>query len=334
MKINCIEEYMNDYTPCIQAAKMRIVDKFTLVEEGIGFVLYFANINPRLQKIRINQDTLDEFFYKVRYVNVTDLEYVASLRFFLAHVLDSITGNTLAKQLKDILEDRQRGAFLVEPSQDNLKDDQIILLATAVSFMFGKANIDNMSGKYYARFTITSKDNSDTYLRKFENKLNLHTDGTFVDQATDFVLMAKIREESVERGNSLLLHLDDWEDLEFFYSHPLAKKNYKFVAAASKNVNNPVFHSIFHTDKNNLPCLSYIDQFIKPQTKDEGMYAYALGQSLENSNNILGFKNPRGSITVCNNHFWLHGRDGFIDNENLCRELMRQRGTFFSNMEE
>ena len=43
--------------------------------------------------------------------------------------------------------------------------------------------------------------------------MELHNDGTFVDQITDYVLMMKIDEQNIEGGNSLILHLDDWEDL-------------------------------------------------------------------------------------------------------------------------
>lgn len=36
--------------------------------------------------------------------------------------------------------------------------------------------------------------------------------------------MMKIDEQNMQGGNSLLLYLDDWERLERFFSHPLARR--------------------------------------------------------------------------------------------------------------
>ena len=35
-----------------------------------------------------------------------------------------------------------------------------------------------------------------------------------------------------------------------------------------------------------------------------------------------------GSSVVANNYFWLHGRQPFVENKNLLRELLRIRGKF------
>ena len=39
--------------------------------------------------------------------------------------------------------------------------------------------------------------------------MELHNNGTFVQERTDYVMMMKIDEQNMEGGNSLLLHLDD-----------------------------------------------------------------------------------------------------------------------------
>ena len=41
--------------------------------------------------------------------------------------------------------------------------------------------------------------------------MDLHTDGTYVKEVTDWLLMAKINEQNVEGGETAMLHLDDWE---------------------------------------------------------------------------------------------------------------------------
>ena len=71
-----------------------------------------------------------------------------------------------------------------------------------------------MSGKYYARFEVKHVDQSDSYLRKAYTNLDLHTDGTYVKEKTDWLIMTKMEEQNVSGGESVILHLDDWEYLE------------------------------------------------------------------------------------------------------------------------
>ena len=78
--------------------------------------------------------------------------------------------------------------------------------------------------------------------------MELHNDGTYVEEITDYVLMMKIDEQNIQGGNSLLLHLDDWEHLDLFFRHPLARRPMRFAAPPSKNVSKDVFHPVFDVD--------------------------------------------------------------------------------------
>ena len=49
-----------------------------------------------------------------------------------------------------------------------------------------------MTGKYYARFHVKHQDSSDSYLRKAYTNLDLHTDGTYVKEKTDWLIMTKM----------------------------------------------------------------------------------------------------------------------------------------------
>ena len=188
-----------------------------------------------------------------------------------------------------------------------------------------------MYGKYYARFTVKNSDNSDSYLRKAHRRLELHNDGTYVDERTDFVLMMKIHEAYMEGGDSLLLHIDDWTELDRFYHHPLAKQDIEWCSPPSKNVPYNIKHPIFfEEDKDGKPHMLYIDQFANPQNMREGLYLYELGESLERDENCFAVKVPVGAMLVVQNHIWLHGRDQFQPHEKLERELLRQRGHFNS----
>ena len=66
--------------------------------------------------------------------------------------------------------------------------------------------------------------------------MELHNDGTYLEEITDYVLMMKIDEQNMTGGNSLLLHLDDWEHLDQYFTHPLARRPYALCRAAKQNV--------------------------------------------------------------------------------------------------
>ena len=186
-----------------------------------------------------------------------------------------------------------------------------------------------MTGKYYARFQIKHEDKSDSYLRKAYTNMDLHTDGTYVKEVTDWLLMTKIDEKNVEGGESVMLHLDDWEFCDEMFNDPVGKENFIWSSPKSKNVNYKVEHSVFSTDKNNKPIISYIDQFPEPQNMKQGNFLQNLSNKLEGSVKKIVTKLPKGQTIVANNYFWLHGRRPFIKNHLLFRELLRVRGKFF-----
>ena len=63
----------------------------------------------------------------------------------------------------------------------------------------------------------------------------------------------------------------------------------------------------------------------------QGLFLQKLSDCLEESKNKVIFPLSVGSTILSNNYFWLHGRKAFKENAGLSRELLRIRGTFFSN---
>ena len=90
-------------------------------------------------------------------------------------------------------------------------------------------------------------------------------------------------------------------------------------------------HPVFSTDENGKPNISYIDQFPEPKNMAQGNFLQRLSDALEGSKNKTITKLPVGSSIIANNYFWLHGRKPFKENEELSRELLRIRGSFFIN---
>ncbi|MBD6104086.1 carbon starvation induced protein CsiD, partial [Salmonella enterica subsp. enterica serovar Enteritidis] len=197
-----------------------------LAQRHTGFTLAPSAQSPRLLALTFTADTTRQFLHQVAQWPVQALEYKSFLRFKIGKILDDLCGNQLQPLLIKTLLNRAQGALLIsaEGLDDVAQAEEMVKLATAVAHLIGRSNYDAMSGQYYARFVVKNVDNSDSYLRQPHRVMELHNDGTYVEEVTDYVLMMKIDEQNMEGGNSLLLHLDDWEHLESFFTHPLARR--------------------------------------------------------------------------------------------------------------
>ena len=143
-----------------------------------------------------------------------------------------------------------------------------------------------------------------------------------------FRSMMKMVEENAVGGESRLLHLDDWSELNKFYKSPLGEHKFQYIAPPSKNVQEIVYRKLFFL-KNNKPCICFIDQFAYPETIEEAKFLKALSHSIESDKSVIELELPVGNLVVLNNEFWMHGHAAFEKNENLNRELLRQRGHFY-----
>ena len=299
--------------------------------QSTGYTISSHRNNHRLQVITLSENTIELFIRMTEQWDLQAVEYKPFLRFAVADALDKACEGLLGQCLQDILKKRETGAFLLryERGAGSFEPEFDIKLSTAISHLVGVPNFDAMHGKYYARFSVKNSDNSDSYLRKAHRRMELHNDGTYVNERTDFVLMMKLAEENVEGGDSLLLHIDDWKDLDRFYRHPLAKEDILWGSPPSKNIGYKISHPVFfEEDDNGDPMMLFIDQFAEPQNMEQGLYLQAMGDSLENDESCSSVQLEPGSMLVIHNHTWLHGRDRFIAHKGLHRELLRQRGHF------
>ena len=297
-----------------------------------GFDISFHNKSQRIINISIKEDIIEKLIFPFNKFDINALEYKPFTRFTLAKSLDDITQNKLGLFLQKIIKNRKTGCFILSLANVNKKitNDFLIKLSTAIGHLLGVPNHDAMSGKYYARFHVKHEDNSDSYLRKAYKNMDLHTDGTYVNEKTDWLIMSKLEEKNAEGGETCVLHLDDLENLDELLKDPIGKEDFTWGSPKSKNIDYKVKHPIFTEDENGLPNISYIDQFPEPKNMGQGNFLQKLSDSLEESNNRIITELPVGSMIVANNHFWLHGRKTFKENKNLSRELLRIRGHFNS----
>ena len=298
----------------------------------MSFTINSHEKTTRVQVVNIKNEDLDRLIFPFQKHTVTSLEYKPFSRFTLAKSLDEVFENKLGKALVEILNDRNTGTIIIEPEIKNRKFDKdfLVKLSTGFAYLVGNPNFDSMTDKYYARFYVKHQDASDSYLRKAYTNLDLHTDGTYVKEKTDWLIMTKMEEQGVTGGESVILHLDDWEHLDELSENPVGQQDFIWGSPKSKNVEYKVEHPVFKKDKNGKPIISYIDQFPEPRNMEQGLFLQRLSDCLEESKNKIELPLPVGSTIFSNNYFWLHGRKPFKENTNLSRELLRIRGTFFN----
>ena len=298
-----------------------------------GFEISFHEKSKRIINIEIEDQIIDRLIFPFKKFNITALEYKPFTRFTIAKSLNDIASGKLGNLFNSILRNRETGCFIIGPKNISNKIDQnfLVKLSTAITHLIGNPNHDAMAGKYYARFHVKHEDDSDSYLRKAYINMDLHTDGTYVKEKTDWLLMSKLEEENVQGGETYLLHLEDWEHLNDLFKENVGKQNFVWSSPKSKNTDYKVEHPVFSEDQNGNPQISYIDQFPEPKNMEQGLFLQKLSDALEESRNKITFSLPVGSSIVANNYFWLHGRKPFKENKNLSRELLRIRGSFFNN---
>ena len=298
----------------------------------MSFTINSHEKTNRVQVVNIKSEDLDRLIFPFQKHTITSLEYKPFSRFTLAKSLDEVFENKLSKALVTILNDRETGTIIIEPEISNKKFDKdfLVKLSTGFAYLVGNPNFDSMTDKYYARFYVKHQDASDSYLRKAYTNLDLHTDGTYVKEKTDWLIMTKMEEQGVSGGESVILHLDDWEHLDELSKNPVGQQDFIWGSPKSKNVEYKVEHPVFKKDKNGKPIISYIDQFPEPKNMEQGLFLQRLSDCLEESKNKIELPLTVGSTIFSNNYFWLHGRKPFKENTNLSRELLRIRGTFFN----
>ncbi len=281
----------------------------------------------RLRHIILDADAAAIFVREVADLSEQRLTYVPYLRLIAADYLQKILGDDFSEQINALVRDRATGGFTLEVEGGFETMDQRVAFGTAVSHVIGIPNFDDMTGNYYACFEVKDTDSSDSYLRQAYRVFTLHTDGTYIREITDWILMMKMAERDAVGGESRVLHLDDWEALEQFARHPLAALPMVYQSPPSKNypvtVEKPTFY-----EQQGKACVCFIDQFVYPETLEQGRYLRDLSDSMEASPGVVSLPLPPDHLVVLNNHFWLHGREAFKKHPNLYRLLMRQRGYF------
>ena len=198
------------------------------MEKIEGIEVHNHKDSSRILSIQLDDEIVKKLIFPFNKFDLTALELKPFTRFTIAKSLDDLTNNKLSKLINSILRDRSTGCFIIGPKNISLKtnDKFLVKLATAVAHLIGVPNHDSMAGKYYARFHVKHEDASDSYLRKAYRNMDLHTDGTYVKEVTDWLVMTKLEEQNVQGGETAMLHLDDWEHCDDLSKDPVGQQDF------------------------------------------------------------------------------------------------------------
>ena len=180
------------------------------MEKIEGIEVHNHKDSSRILSIQLDDEIVKKLIFPFNKFDLTALELKPFTRFTIAKSLDDLTNNKLSKLINSILRDRSTGCFIIGPKNISTKtnDKFLVKLSTALAHLIGIPNHDSMAGKYYARFHVKHEDVSDSYLRKAYRNMDLHTDGTYVKEVTDWLVMTKLEEQNVQGGETAMLHLD------------------------------------------------------------------------------------------------------------------------------
>ena len=170
-----------------------------------GFEISFHETSKRIVNIKIENQIIERLIFPFKKFDLTALEYKPFTRFTIAKSLNDIASGELGNLINSILRNRNTGCFIIGPKilSSKLNKNFLVKLSTAITYLIGNPNHDAMADKYYARFHVRHEDDSDSYLRKAYINMDLHTDGTYVKEKTDWLLMSKLEEENAQ-GLSLI----------------------------------------------------------------------------------------------------------------------------------
>ena len=122
--------------------------------------------HARLFQLRLDGESLRRFLAAAADLTEQRLTYVPYLRLVAADYLQQAVGGDFADRINQIVRDRRSGGFTLSVEGQLNGLDQQVALGTAVAHLLGLPNFDDMTGNYYACFTVQDSYESDSYLRQ------------------------------------------------------------------------------------------------------------------------------------------------------------------------
>ena len=313
----------------------------TLAQPAARVAPHRVEAHPESQRLpRIVLDAVDirQFFDDTSHITTRSLEYVPYSRFTLTESVQRIWGSALIHTLREAIEARSSGGFLLDISSASTGDEDLIRFTTALAYAIGTPDNDVLSGKFYARLPVQSKDVTPQSSNLFQpyRTFGMHTDGAASpNPTTDWLVFGKTCERHVKGGRNRLLHLDDWRDLRRFADALQGRKPFLIALPPANDPRQQQWGNNVRSQPLNRPtffdwhghlCVRFADQFIHPTSIEDAAYIRDFVESVESDPAIEFITIPVGSMIFLNNNYWLHGREVFEPHPELFREIIRMRG--------
>jgi hypothetical protein len=120
------------------------------------------SVNPRVSRICFQKSALDQFINESDNIPKLHLLYRPFERFRLAEIFISCVGLELQKELLNILQNWERGAFILS-LQNVVEERDLLRVLTAVSYIVGNPRCD-AAGNHLTRFIVTHDKEDDPLL--------------------------------------------------------------------------------------------------------------------------------------------------------------------------
>src|SRR5262249_21776973 len=142
----------------------------------------------------------------------------------------SALGSTGAERITTVMRDRQHGALLFTWRSG----DRDLWMKSAIGMggSFGPLHVHFITGSCFDESDLSHREslNAPNHKPSAYRKERLHTDGhASPDRRDEFVILLITALQFAQGGESLLLHLDDWEEGQRYLQSPYAHVPAPFV---------------------------------------------------------------------------------------------------------
>jgi len=113
-----------------------------------GLLIENHPTSDRLYDVKIENKYLDKIKDQFDVFDLLDIEYKPFLRFHITDIFNKIFDSKIQNFVKETIQDRQRGAFIIGPEtmDPNKYDaDFLVKVSTALTHLIGTPNFDSMA---------------------------------------------------------------------------------------------------------------------------------------------------------------------------------------------
>jgi hypothetical protein len=152
----------------------------------------------------------------------------------------------------------------------------------------------------------------------FNRTLPPHTDGTYYDGATDWIVLALPENTIRIGGEALLLHVDDWLPFTDIPQDKLFLQTFHFEGPASTDTRKQILgkrddsgalvRPMFFEHQLYGPSARIAYQWVHPRSFEEARFINRIIDSLASFEHSARFALEQNEMYIVNNNFWLHGR--------------------------